>query len=250
MAKYLILGEDRAVKEIVDTLISLDNEVIVVDPDFNDEGIRDEKLVVFNKEITDNCFKEVKNVFREVTRIIILAEKRIVEDIDESISLVLGDRRIVEDIDAKTIIKAMKVRKIFEELYPDTPIRIIAEMIEKKNETLFKDVKVDEIIPTDELVQKIMVQMVFNEGIVSELIFKLLSRNDKAYLTTHTISKDSEFVRKTYDELLIPLLDKGMQLIAIEKTKDKRIIINPVESSDRNYTLHENDRLIVLKAED
>lgn len=250
MAKYLILGENKVVREIVDTLISLDKKIIVVDPNFNDEGIKDKKLVVLKKEITDNCFTKDKNVFREVTTVIILAEKRIVEDIDESISLLLGNRRIVEDIDAKTIIKAMAVRKIFKELYPNTPIRIIAEMVEKKNEKLFKDTKIDEIIPTDELIEKIMVQMVFNDGIVSELILKLLSRNDKAYLTTHTVSKNSEFVKKTYDELLIPLLDRGMQLIAIEKTDNKRIIINPLKSSDDNdYRLCENDRLIVLKAE-
>ncbi|MEW6608126.1 MAG: hypothetical protein AB1414_11890 [bacterium] len=260
MEKYLILGGDKTARGIVDTLLSLKKEVIVVDPDFKDDEIKSENLKVYNKEITD--FKEDRNIFCGVTTVIILVGKRIVNDVDEKTSLLLGNRRVIEDIDAKTIIKVMQVREIFERFYPNHTVRIIAEMIAKENEKLFIDAGVDEIIPTDMLIEKIMVQMVFNEGIVSNLILTLLTRNDKAYLTTVTVSKDSEykdFIGKTYDGLLLPLLDKGMQLIAIEKTSNKdsnertsihimdRIIINPVESSEKNYSLRDNDRLIVLK---
>jgi len=113
-----------------------------------------------------------------------------VEDIDESISLLLGNRRTVEDIDAKTIIKAMAVRKIFKELYPNTPIRIIAEMVEKKNEKLFKDTKIDEIIPTDELIEKIMVQMVSQNLELLPQLVGIVKVVNTPYIVVTKISPD------------------------------------------------------------
>ena len=261
MNKYIVFGSGSIAIEIVNTLLSLKQQVIVIDSDYYDEGIKNDNLTVYKKKISDDYFKDNLNL-SEIKTLIVLAGKRFATNIDDTTSLLLGNKKVIEDVDAKTIMKVMEIRKIFD-LNLHKSIRIIAEMIEERNERLFLDAGVDEIIPTDKLIEKIMVQMVFNEGIVSELILKLLTRNDKGYLSNITVTNNSEykeFLGKTYDGLLKPLLEKGMQLIAINRTNNietkgiisstitDRFIINPVKESEKNYSLRDKDRLVVLKA--
>lgn len=262
MSKYLLIGGGAAAKEIVKGLLSLDHEVVVSARDYVLESDHVGGPTILKRDmICESDFRE-GDVLLDVTTVIVLAGGRMIEGLSQAESLLLGNRRMVEDVDAETIMRVLEIRELFRSEMPSSNVRVIAEMIEEDNKKLFFDAGVSEIISPDSLLEKIMVQMVFNEGVVSELVLKLLSKNDKAYLTTITVSDDQmdeDLVGKTYDDLLMRLLDRDVQLIAIIKSQEMKSddahsistenwIINPVSKSDVHYPVRTGDHLIVLRA--
>lgn len=170
----------------------------------------------------------------------------------------MGGRITIDDVDAKTLINVIKVCQCLTTRSILKNVRLIAELVEERNAQLFKDANVDEVIPTDSLVEPVLVKMVHNSGIVSELVMKILSGHQKAHLrklspeqVMDLMETRSDIRNKSYDYLLHLLIKQRIQLKSIEGVDEHldnqvRIFLNPTDKEEVERSLKKEDQLFVL----
>lgn len=264
---YIIYGSDRTAGEIVNVLTSKNEDLLVIGSDVS--SIAERGVKCCSKAEFAHINEKYKGFTDKLSKEIII----VIFASDESGKI---------NIDAQTLLDTLEIKKMLGKLVPGARPRIIAEMMDERNEELFRIAGVNEIIPVAKLMEKIIVQMIYNHGLVSGLIFKILSRNDRAYISTITIKPNSEFAMlegKTYDMILEDLYERDIQLVAIQKdissddnttTKDNEassgnfqdnilknrnisekhsgVIINPNTKEDNDYRVKFRDSIIVLRS--
>ncbi|MFJ7367008.1 NAD-binding protein [Peribacillus frigoritolerans] len=110
-------------------------------------------------------------------------------------------------VDGKTLLVATAITAIEEKT--NTAIHVTAEVINQKHIRLFERVKVDEFIPTQEMISHAAVRSLFSHG-VTHMYSELMS--SKYEETMYEISKQDEW--RTYRDAFIDLLNKGATLVA------------------------------------
>ncbi|MCM3674383.1 ion channel [Peribacillus simplex] len=125
-------------------------------------------------------------------------------------------------VDGKTLLVATAITAIEEKT--NTSIHVTAEVINQKHIRLFERVKVDEFIPTQEMISHAAVRSLFSHG-VTHMYSELMST--KYEETMYEIPKQDEW--RTYRDAFIDLLNKGATLVAdrgdlnINQKLDERI---------------------------
>ncbi|OMP65999.1 potassium channel protein [Domibacillus epiphyticus] len=109
--------------------------------------------------------------------------------------------------DGKTLLVATAITSIEEKI--NTPIHVTAEVINQNHIHLFKHVKVDEFIPTQEMISHAAVRSLFSHG-VTHMYSELMSRQYEESM--YEIPKLAEWI--TYRDAFIDLLNKGATLVA------------------------------------
>ncbi|WP_142303721.1 potassium channel family protein [Neobacillus soli] len=110
-------------------------------------------------------------------------------------------------VDGKTLLVATAITSIEEKFKKS--IHVTAEVINQKHIPLFKHVKVDEFIPTQEMISHAAVRSLFSHGVThmySELM--TIQYGEAMY----EIPKQEEW--KTYRDAFLDLLNKGATLVA------------------------------------
>jgi voltage-gated potassium channel len=110
-------------------------------------------------------------------------------------------------VDGKTLLIATAISTIENRL--DREIHVTAEVINEKHIPLFKYVKVDEFIPSQEMISHAAVRSLFSHG-VTNMYSELMST--KYNETMYEIPKRGEW--KTYRDAFIDLLNNGATLVA------------------------------------
>ncbi|QYF82536.1 NAD-binding protein [Brevibacterium sp. PAMC21349] len=110
-------------------------------------------------------------------------------------------------VDGKTLLVATAITSIEEKT--NTAIHVTAEVINQKHIRLFERVKVDEFIPTQEMISHAAVRSLFSHG-VTHMYSELMS--SKYEETMYEISKQDEW--RTYRDAFMDLLNKGATLVA------------------------------------
>ncbi|PLS18517.1 ion transporter [Bacillus sp. M6-12] len=110
-------------------------------------------------------------------------------------------------VDGKTLIIATAITSIEEET--NTEIHVTAEVVNEKHISLFKHVKVDEFIPTQEMISHAAVSSLFHHGVI-RMYSELMSRQFEEGM--YEIARQPHW--KTYRDAFIELLDKGATLVA------------------------------------
>ncbi|KGM46371.1 hypothetical protein NP83_00470 [Neobacillus niacini] len=110
-------------------------------------------------------------------------------------------------VDGKTLLIATAITSIEEKL--NTPIHVTAEVIFQKHIRLFQRVKVDEFIPTQEMISHAAVRSLFSHGVTNMYSELMSSQYEEAM---YEISKQDEW--KTYRDAFKDLLNKGATLVA------------------------------------
>ncbi|MFT4926526.1 MAG: Trk K+ transport system NAD-binding subunit, partial [Phenylobacterium sp.] len=135
---------------------------------------------------------------------------------------------------------------------------IAAEIKDMSNKELFYYANVNQLVPTNQLIEHVISRMVFHSGKVSGFILKAMSYHQNNKLVriekwaAHKLVQkvDRPLIGSTYDEILLYCLPKGIQLMAIETTTEtgsKDVIINPdTKSSDSTRGLDLADKVFVL----
>ena len=110
-------------------------------------------------------------------------------------------------VDGKTLLIATAITTIEDKF--NREIHVTAEVVNQKHITLFKHVKVDEFIPTQEMISHAAVRSLFSHG-VTHMYSELMSTQygDSMY----EIPKQAEW--RTYRDAFIDLLHKGATLVA------------------------------------
>jgi voltage-gated potassium channel len=110
-------------------------------------------------------------------------------------------------VDGKTLLIATAITSIEEKL--NKCIHVTAEVIYQKHIRLFQRVKVDEFIPTQEMISHAAVRSLFSHG-VTNMYSELMSSQYEESM--YEISKQEEW--KTYRDAFKDLLNKGATLVA------------------------------------
>jgi len=110
-------------------------------------------------------------------------------------------------VDGKTLLIATAITSIEEKL--NKPIHVTAEVIYQKHIRLFQRVKVDEFIPTQEMISHAAVRSLFSHG-VTNMYSELMSSQYEESM--YEISKQKEW--KTYRDAFQDLLNNGATLVA------------------------------------
>ncbi|RFU64928.1 potassium channel protein [Peribacillus glennii] len=110
-------------------------------------------------------------------------------------------------VDGKTLLVATAITSIEEEM--NLSIHVTAEVLDQHHIRLFKHVKVDEFVPTQEMISQAAVSSLFHHG-VTRMYTELMSKQYDEGM--HEIQRRPEW--KTYRDAFIDLLDKGATLVA------------------------------------
>lgn len=110
-------------------------------------------------------------------------------------------------VDGKTLLVATAITSIEEKV--QTPIHVTVEVINEKHIRLFKHVKVDEFIPTQEMISHAAVRSIFSHG-VTRMYSELMSRQTDEGM--YAIPKQHQWF--TYRDAFTDLLNKGATLVA------------------------------------
>jgi voltage-gated potassium channel len=110
-------------------------------------------------------------------------------------------------VDGKTLLIATAITTLEEKLKKE--IHVTAEVINQDHIQLFKHVKVDEFIPTQEMISHAAVRSLFSHG-VTNIYSELMSTQHRE--TMYEIPKQPEW--KTYRDAFMDLLNKGATLVA------------------------------------
>jgi voltage-gated potassium channel len=110
-------------------------------------------------------------------------------------------------VDGKTLLIATAITSIEEKL--NTPIHVTAEVVYQKHIRLFQRVKVDEFIPTQEMISHAAVRSLFSHGVTNMYSELMSSQYEEAM---YEIAKQAEW--KTYRDAFKDLLNKGATLVA------------------------------------
>ncbi len=125
-------------------------------------------------------------------------------------------------VDGKTLLVATAITSIEEKT--NTSIHVTAEVINQRHIRLFERVKVDEFIPTQEMISHAAVRSLFSHG-VTHMYSELMSTQYEEAM--YEIPKQDEW--RTYRDAFIALLNKGATLVAdrgdlhINQRLDERI---------------------------
>ena len=110
-------------------------------------------------------------------------------------------------VDGKTLLIATAITSIEER--ENISIHVTAEVIHQQHIRLFERVKVDEFIPTNEMISHAAVRSLFSHGI-THIYSELMSR--QAGESIYEIQKRPEW--RTYREAFMDLLEEGATLVA------------------------------------
>jgi|GEM_PF-295350 len=110
-------------------------------------------------------------------------------------------------VDGKTLLIATAITAVEQKM--KTSIHVTVEVLNQKHIRMFKHVKVDEFIPTQEMISHAAVRSLFSHG-VTHMYAELMSTQYAESM--YEIPKQPEW--KTYRDAFLDLLDKGVTLVA------------------------------------
>ncbi|MGG3467117.1 ion channel [Neobacillus pocheonensis] len=144
-------------------------------------------------------------------------------------------------VDGKTLLIATAITHIEEKL--NISIHVTAEVNNQNHIRLFKHVKVDEFIPTQEMISHAAVRSLFSHGITN-VYTELMSTQYEE--TMYEIPKKPEW--QTYRDAFIDLLNKGATLVA--DRGDLHInqkLDNPIPADAQLFIICDKETITQLK---
>lgn len=183
-----------AIQEILKT--DKKTDIVIID-DWEKAPLMEERLFYIRGDATDEKTLFDANL-PKAKGVIIFAD------------LITQDNYATKDpllVDGKTLLIATAITSIEERL--NIAIHVTAEVINQHHIRLFEHVKVDEFIPTLEMISHAAVRSLFSHG-VTQVYSELMSTQYED--TMYEIPTQPEW--KTYRDAFIDLLNKGATLVA------------------------------------
>ncbi|WNS78382.1 ion channel [Domibacillus sp. DTU_2020_1001157_1_SI_ALB_TIR_016] len=209
----ILIGWSEKSKAAVEEIITSDNRIDIVLIDHLEKSpIIDEHLFYVRGDATNEETLMRANL-PEAKGVIIFAEDPLQAN-DTAKDPLLAD--------GKTLLIATAITSIEEQM--NLSIHVTAEVIHQKHIRLFERVKVDEFIPTNEMISHAAVRSLFSHGI-THIYAELMSR--QVGESIYEIAKRPQWV--TYRDAFMDLLDEGATLVAdhsnlhINQKLDERI---------------------------
>ena len=188
-------------------------------------------------------------------------------NIQEASTAIIVSNNESEDPDARTILNVLAIERYCDDLAKEKirdiskDIYTIAEIVDPNNTQTAKDARVDQVISLGDIESKIFTQSVQNPGVI-KFIDEIFTYDDYNDIYSFNIKKDCKLIGKNYDEALMILRNYEILLLSInieanrtpqeienikiQNKLSRTVITNPINNDEKNYTLKENDLLIVL----
>ena len=195
----ILIGWNEKSKAAIQEIVRSDQmmDIVLIDKMAKAPSIMEEHLFYVRGDATDEETLMQANL-PHAKGVIIFAEETIRADYETKDPLL---------VDGKTLLVATAITAIEDRL--NLSIHVTAEVINQKHIRLFERVKVDEFIPTREMISHAAVRSLFSHG-VTQIYSELMSR--KYGESIYEIPKRAEW--KTYRDAFMDLLDQGATLVA------------------------------------
>ncbi|MBI0578544.1 NAD-binding protein [Neobacillus cucumis] len=195
---FILIGWSEKTKLAIQEIFKTDKKVdIVVIDHVETAPIMEERLFYVRRDATNEETLKQANLSK-AKGVIIFADRSSQETFPKKDPLL---------VDGKTLLIATAITTMEEKL--NKSIHVTAEVINQNHLPLFKQVNVDEFIPTEEMISHAAVRSLFSHG-VTHMYSELLST--EAGESVFEISKQAHW--KTYRDAFLDLLNKGATLIA------------------------------------
>lgn len=193
----LIGWGNKAKSAIKEILSSYKNVDIVLIDSLKETPIMEDRVYYVHGDATDEEILLRANV-QHAKGVIIFAEEMIKAAYGQSDPLL---------VDGKTLLIATAITSIEKKL--NCSVHVTVEVINQRHIRLFERVKVDEFVPTEEMISHAAVRSLFSHG-VTQIYSELMSRQYEESM--FEISKRPEWT--TYRDAFIDLINKGATLVA------------------------------------
>lgn len=188
--KVLIVGNSERTVSIAAMLSHVDVEVkTVLYPAGQAKPVND---TTNNNLFSLNYWKKLKPW--EFNCIVILADD---DKIRQSASI--GSEH--GGLDSETIMIARILREATRSHTKNGKIRIIAEMINYKCRHLFEDARIDTIVPRTVFIERMLTNLVFHHGLITNYIAAILALDDGIFLRSMEIDENCEICNKPLSSL-------------------------------------------------
>lgn len=207
---YIVCGWNSLAETIIEQLCEAGYKICVVaDLEKNPLPDNDGKHWLKGEPSDEKTLKEKANI-KEAKGVIILANN--------------PDGRHKDDVDAKTILTALTIRSIEDEIGKD--IYTVIELLDQKNKPHAQHAKADEIILSDDFAAKLVVMTATNRGITK--VFDDLMSFDEEGCEFYTHETPQELVGKTFDDAIVYYRTKNALPIAIiPSSNPSKPLVNP-----------------------
>jgi voltage-gated potassium channel len=194
----ILIGWSNKTKLAIQEILKSDKKINVVLIDKLDESpMIDERVFYINGDAADEATLMQANL-PKARGVIIFADHTAHEN------------RILVDpmhIDGKTLLIATAITTLENRL--NASIHVTVEVLEQKHIPMFKQVMVDEFIPTQEMISHAAVRSLFSHGVI-HMYSELMSTRYAESM--YEIPKRPEW--RTYRQAFLDLLDQGITLVA------------------------------------
>jgi voltage-gated potassium channel len=194
----ILIGWSNKSKSAIYEILKTDKNIDIVLIDTLEKSpIEMERLFYIRGEATDEETLFRANVIKAKGAIIFAEEIMYANNAEKDPLLV----------DGKTLLVATAITSIEERI--NISIHVTAEVLNHKHIRLFEHVKVDEFIPTEEMISHAAVRSLFSHG-VTHMYSELMGRQYEESM--FEIPKKAEWI--TYRDAFMDLLSKGATLVA------------------------------------
>ena len=247
----LIVGETKRAKEVALEIAPYVKKIVYLniegfEPAF--QGVNPENFSIAHFPAVLDALRSKDLKAQEITRILVLSRDHQDAKLQDS---------IYHDDDTLNLVTIIRNGFLTDLKIP--PPHVAAEIRNLKNKNLFEQLHINQVIPTNKLVELNLSRMVFHHGRVSGLLLKSMSysndnriariRKNSAKMLSDSIGVN--LIGENYDTILLAALEKGIQLIGIESVESggvKKLIINPqMDHPDARVGLNENDCLFYFE---
>ena len=257
--KIVLVGSFTRCKAVWDLLhvITWVSISLVIDNEDKEANDNDENnlSVTVGEFSSENTWGEAK--LQEADVVVFMSKQ---STIDET-QLMLKDQG---GVDASVILAAKFAQKYLLDSYASGKNhrpKFVGEMLGKDNRGLFLDAGIDDVIPCNLLVERILTKLVYSRGYVFDCLIKLMTMDDTVHFLTQclTMEDHSHLLGKTFPELLFGM-PSGFQLIAVlpgttncrdnyENEKEDfsyHFLASPKLAEQTGYKSHVGDELVMI----
>lgn len=205
----VVLGFSDYIKNSLEEVLKENNKNVVLMADIDNNPLDDEKLLFIKGDIANE--KDINKAKLKNAQLCIISDKD----------------------DSKTLIAAMTVRNLYNDLY------IIALVSKKELAKVLVNFGINEVFASGTFSSKLLVKSIYITGI-SKFFTQLLDEDFKETLVEKTIPAD--IVNLPFGEALYKLRNETNELLVGVK-RDGKIIINPTE---KDFILDAKDKLLLI----
>ena len=177
-----------------------------------------------------------------------------------TVSILAGSGDEAEEIDARTIMRLLQIRNIFKEAERSSGIpietKLISEIVNSENTELIVQVGVKDFLISNQFVSRIFAQVALEKDVMRVYVDLFQKEGSEVYIKPISLYfEKAEGLHVTFADCILAAQQRdevcfGIKLGSLETDMERNFGIYIIPPKSRNFTLRDDDALIVLAEEE